>query len=113
MDSPYRSVGFLLVPGFALMSYASAVEPLRAANSLAGRELYRWRVLTPDGGDARPSLGGRLAVDGGLNDDGPDALIVCAGGNPAAYEDAAVFAWLRRLDRRGIVLGGVSGGTYL
>ena len=39
---PHR-VGFLLVPGFALMSYASAVEPLRAANVLSGRNLYRWR----------------------------------------------------------------------
>jgi transcriptional regulator GlxA family with amidase domain len=35
------SVGFLLVPGFALMSYAAAVEPLRAANLLSGRTLYR------------------------------------------------------------------------
>ena len=26
-----RVYGFLLVPGFALMSYASAIEPLRAA----------------------------------------------------------------------------------
>lgn len=106
-------MGFLLVPGFALMSYASAVEPLRAANSLAGAELYRWRGLTPDGGDARPSLGGRLAADGGLGDERLDALIVCAGGNPAAFRDAATFAWLRWLDRRGVVLGGVSGGTYL
>ena len=38
------SVGFLLVPGFALMSYAAAVEPLRAANQIAGRPLYRWRI---------------------------------------------------------------------
>ena len=31
------TVGFLLVPGFALMSYAAAVEPLRAANQLSGQ----------------------------------------------------------------------------
>jgi len=35
------TIGILLVPGFSLMSYASAVEPLRAANRLAYRELYR------------------------------------------------------------------------
>ena len=35
-------VGLLLVPDFALMSYASVVEPLRAANLISGTELYRW-----------------------------------------------------------------------
>ncbi|MGG2479046.1 GlxA family transcriptional regulator, partial [Rhizobium sp. BR5] len=32
--------GFILVPNFALMSYASATEPLRAANLIAGTDLY-------------------------------------------------------------------------
>ena len=59
-DSP-QTVGFLLVPGFALMSYAAAIEPLRAANLLSGRELYRWwhaapggRPVTASNGVARP-----------------------------------------------------------
>ena len=37
-----QTIGFLLIPGFALMSYASAIEPLRAANLFAGKSLYRW-----------------------------------------------------------------------
>ena len=41
MDAP-QVVGLLLVLTFsALMSYACVVEPLRAANLFAGRELYR------------------------------------------------------------------------
>lgn len=35
-----QRVGFILVPNFALMSYASAAEPLRAANLIAGTNLY-------------------------------------------------------------------------
>ena len=42
-------VGILLVPGFALLPYASAVEPLRAANRLADRQLYGWRHVSIDG----------------------------------------------------------------
>jgi transcriptional regulator GlxA family with amidase domain len=42
MTEKPQVVGLLLVPGFALMSYACVVEPLRAANLLAGRELYHW-----------------------------------------------------------------------
>ena len=50
-----QSVGFLLVPGFALMSYAAAVEPLRAANLISGTPLYRWWHAAPASGMmARP-----------------------------------------------------------
>ena len=37
-----QSIGFLLLDNFTLISLASAVEPLRMANQLSGRELYRW-----------------------------------------------------------------------
>jgi AraC family carnitine catabolism transcriptional activator len=33
----------LLFPGFSNLCLANAVEPLRAANTLARRPLYRWR----------------------------------------------------------------------
>jgi transcriptional regulator GlxA family with amidase domain len=39
--SVQHTIGFILVPGFAMMSAASATEPLRAANLVAGTELYR------------------------------------------------------------------------
>jgi transcriptional regulator GlxA family with amidase domain len=40
-------------------------------------------------------------------------LFVCAGGNPATFNDRHVFAWLRKLARRGVTIGGISGGPYL
>ena len=40
-------------------------------------------------------------------------LFVCAGGNPATFNDKAIFAWLRRLARRGVTIGGISGGPYI
>jgi transcriptional regulator GlxA family with amidase domain len=42
-----------------------------------------------------------------------DLLFVCAGGNPATFNDKATFAWLRRLARRGMTIGGISGGPYI
>lgn len=44
-----QSVGFLLLDNFTLISLASAIEPLRMANQLSGKELYRWHTLTHDG----------------------------------------------------------------
>jgi transcriptional regulator GlxA family with amidase domain len=106
--------GFFLVPGFALLSYASAIEPLRAANRLSGRELYRWAHISLDGISEDASSGACVSCTHRPGDDIPlRRLFVCAGGNPAAFNDPAAFAWLRALARRGVQIGGISGGPYI
>ena len=106
--------GFLLLSGFPLMSYASAVEPLRAANQLSGRALYDWVHLSFDGGPLVASNGVTFPADCSL-DDAPhlDALFVCSGGNPAQFDHPPPFALLRTLAHRGIQMGGMSGGSYV
>ena len=109
-----QTVGFLLVPGFALMSYAAAIEPLRAANLLSGKELYRWWHAAPDGEPVLASNGVAIIPDCGTDKDrAADMVFVCAGGNPATFDDKSVFAWLRRLARKGVAIGGISGGPYV
>jgi len=109
-----RVVGFLLVPGFALMSYAAAVEPLRAANLISGKILYRWWHAAPGGEPVIASNGVAIIPDVGIGAAREvDTLFVSAGGNPASFDDRNVFAWLRRLARRGVTLGGISGGPYI
>lgn len=107
-------VGFLLLPDFALMSYAAAVEPLRAANKLTGRELYSWRHVSLDGTAATASNGASIQADHRVGDQiDLDILFVCAGGNPALFADRAAYRWLRSLARAGVAIGGVSGGAYI
>lgn len=110
-----RSVGLLLVPGFSLMSYAAAVEPLRAANQLARADLYRWWNATPGDLPAAASSGASVLPDFAFGSDAValDAMLVCAGGNPAAFDDRKTFAWLRRLARHGVTIGGISGGPVI
>jgi transcriptional regulator GlxA family with amidase domain len=109
-----QSVGFLLVPRFALMSYAAAVEPLRAANLISGEPLYRWWHAAPGGKPVMASNGLAIIPDVGVGTDREvDMLFVCAGGNPATFNDRHVFAWLRKLARRGATIGGISGGPYI
>ena len=109
-----QSVGFLLVPGFALMSYAAAIEPLRAANLISGEPLYRWWHAAPGGKPVMASNGLAIIPDVGAGSDRDvDMLFVCAGGNPATFNDRQVFAWLRKLARRGVTIGGISGGPYV
>jgi transcriptional regulator GlxA family with amidase domain len=115
MAAPLRSVGFLLVPGFALMSYASAVEPLRAANQLAGKTLYRWWNATPGDSPAAASNGNSVLPSFAFGEQvgDLDLMLVCAGGNPAQFDDKRTLQWLRRLAHQGVAIGGISGGPFI
>ncbi len=107
-------VGLLLIDGFALMSYAAFIEPLRAANNLAGHELYAWRHYSIDGGEVRASNGVGLLADGQVG--APvdlDLLMVFAAGYPAEFRNTQCMGWLRKIARQGTIVGGVSGGPYL
>ena len=61
---PVRDVAILLLPGFSNLCLATTVEPLRAANQLAGERLYRWRLLSLDGGGVRTSSDIEINVAG-------------------------------------------------
>ena len=109
-----KTVGFLLIPGFALMSYTAALEALRAANLIAGQTLYRWWHVAPQAKPVTASNGVAIIPDAGVSSErDADLLFVCAGGNPATFNDKHVFAWLRKLARRGVTIGGISGGPYI
>ncbi len=109
-----RNVGFLLIPGFALMSYASAAEPLRAANRVSERPLYAWRHISLDGKAVAASNGASILADHAVGADlDLDILFVFAGGNPALFRHAPTLRWLRNLARKGVRIGGVSGGPYI
>lgn len=107
-------IGFLLIDGFALMSYAAVVEPLRAANMLLGNDHYELRQIPATGAYARSSSGATIAateLPGERRD--YDLVLVIAGGEPASFRDDRVFHWLHRLARHGVRLGGVSGGPVI
>lgn len=109
-----RTLGLLLIDGFALMSYASVIEPYRAANVLAGRTLYRWAHISVDGRPARASNGAPIIADQRVGDPIEwDTLIVFAGGDPHRAADPATIAWLRQAALTGATIVGVSAGPWL
>ena len=112
-----RRIAFVLVEGFALMSFAAATEPLRAANLLAGKRIYEIACFA-----AGPSAAAMLnsssvaSVAVGRLDEatGPfDLILVVAGGDPVGFRDGFTLQWLRRQARHGRMLGGVSGGPAI
>jgi len=113
-SEPPFTFAFLLVDGFALMSFASAIEPLRAANTIAERELYRVICVSLDGGPATSSVGAQVPCQAKVGDAiEADILLVCVGGRPWDFQDRKTLGWIRQLSRRGVRIGGVSGGPYV
>lgn len=109
-----RHIAFLLCPKFSMMAFMSAVEPLRVANRLASRALYRWSMAAPEGATVTASNGMTLMVDRAAAAlDAADILLVCAGFEPEASYHPDVARALRRLDRAGAVLGAMDTGSFL
>lgn len=112
--TPVRTLALLLIDGFALMSYASLIEPFRAANTLAGRPLYRWLHVSCDGHPAIASNDASILADLKVGDAlACDTLFIFAGGDPAVFSDRATLRWLKRMAASGVAIAGVSGGPYL
>jgi transcriptional regulator GlxA family with amidase domain len=113
-ESDAYRICFLLIDGFALMSYAATEEPLRAANMLAGKRLYEISHAAPAGAFATSSSGARIEADAEIGVDLDfDLVLVVAGGDPVSFDDEHTFSWLRSLGRHGVRLGGVSGGPVI
>jgi transcriptional regulator GlxA family with amidase domain len=112
-DHPLR-IGIMPIRGFALMSYASTVEPLRAANLLSREALYEVINITPDGQPVQSSGAACVTAQARVGDRlDLDYLFVVAGGDPVAFNDRSVLNWLARLARFGVQMGGVSGGPVI
>ena len=113
IDEGFR-IGVVLIDGFALMSYSALVEPLRAANRIAGRSLYHVRHMPAAGARAISSSGAIVGADTFLGEHVDfDLVLVVAGSDFDLGTSQRLEHWLRLLVSRGIMVGGVSAGPLI
>ena len=106
-------VAFVLLPKFTMLAFSSAIEPLRMANQLTQQVLFRWTVLSDDGGPVACSNGVSVMVDGPWNTAKPEGIVlVVSGVEPEGKASVALGDWLRGLWRRGRMVGGLCTGAY-
>ena len=108
-------IGFVVLPRFNMMALTTTLEPLRVANYITTDELYSWSFLSPDGGPVTASNGMALetrSVDS-MKAQRWDAVFICGSWNSETYDNPDLFAWLRRMDRKGVVLGSMDIGAYV
>jgi len=108
-----RNVGFLLLPGFAMFGFTAAVECMRAANRLSGSDLYRWHLVSTDGGPVAASNAIEVRADRAVGANAElDLLLVVGGADVHQFDHTPTYRWLRTLARRGVPLGAISTATH-
>lgn len=93
---------FALVEDFTHVALACAVDPLRIANLVAGRPLYRWSYAALNGETARSSDGTEIKTQHAFSDlPDCDRLFVLSGIKMHKMNNDVLLAALRRFDRHG------------
>ena len=110
-DKPTIKLGFLLLNGFTMISFANAVEVLRMANYLGQKTLYDWRISDLGEGGTRASNGLVVTQTDGCSLDDCDMVFVCGGVNIQEATTPKVKAALRHLAALHIPLGGLCTGA--
>lgn len=104
---------FLLRPNLSMIAFSAAIEPLRVANQLTGKVLYRWTMMSEDGESVRASNGVEIGVDCALGETPPGAYVfVCSGVEPDRIASKKCSDWVRYQWRTGRVVGGLCTGAY-
>ena len=113
MTQPAHFV-FLLVENFSHLAFSCALEPLRIANLVAGKTLYRWSLASEDGISATCSNRAVTLVDRGLEPLARgDRLFLIAGIDVQRHTSAPVLSMLRRERAKGIRIGAICSGAYV
>ncbi|MDS9469315.1 helix-turn-helix domain-containing protein [Paracoccus sp. MBLB3053] len=109
-----RKVAVLLFKSFSNHCLANAIEPLRAANNLSGRNLYAWQYISLDGRPVASSSGLTVQSEGALSDHaGADYLFVMPSYDFHSHATVQCARALRAARSRFGTLVGMDTGSWL
>ncbi|WP_299692884.1 GlxA family transcriptional regulator [uncultured Tateyamaria sp.] len=112
VDKPKRYV-FVLLDNFTLLCFSAAVESLRIANRMAGRQLYEWRTVGEGGDVAYCSAGTGFKLDGDLDElTRDDVVMICGGIDVQAATTKRLLSWMRREARKGVTMAGLCTAAF-
>jgi transcriptional regulator GlxA family with amidase domain len=119
--SPSCSVVFFLVPDFSMIAFSTAIEPLRLANRMLGKDFYHWRLASQYAQPVAASNGVSVAIETTLDQERhslsgsrrPSMMFLCSGINVERHENKSLFAYLRECRNSGITVGGLCTAAHL
>lgn len=109
---PRRFV-FVLLDQFTMLCFACAIEPLRIANRVSGKNLYGWITAGEGGEKVACSNGVEFMLDMDLEEvNRDDTVLICGGVDVQAATSKRLLNWVRREARRGATMGGLCTAGY-
>ncbi|MEP1962110.1 GlxA family transcriptional regulator [Tateyamaria sp.] len=91
----------------------SMIEPLRAANEIAGEDIFRWTLISEDGGRVEASARVGFDPDVALADvDDAEQVFLLSSPSSQFQETERSNGKLRKLARHGVTIGAISGGVF-
>ncbi len=112
VDKTKRFV-FVLLDNFTMLCFSAALESLRIANRMAGREIYSWKIIGEGGDYINCSAGTGFKLDGDLDDLlRDDVVMVCGGIDVQVASTKRLLGWLRREARKGVPVAGLCTAAY-
>ncbi len=113
-DSKPCEIAILVVPRYSQLTLAALIEPLRMANTVADRQLYRWRVCSDGRKKVMSSSGFTLTIDDDISEIRKfDALFVVASYEVMKFTSSKITAFLRKSARGGAIIGGFDAAPYM
>lgn len=95
------------------LSFAAAVDPMRAANRLAGRAAFDWDYVSATAEAPMLTSGLSVPTTPLSRLEGCDLLLVVAGFQLARHATPSLLAGLRRIAATGATVAGIDGGPWL
>jgi AraC family transcriptional regulator, glycine betaine-responsive activator len=109
-----RLFTFLLTERFGMFSLSAAIDCIRSANRLSGKEFYAWRTVSATGGVVTASNAMQLIADHSLSDmPQADILFVTCSFSTDVPDKPKILAALRSVARKGGALGGLVMGSEM
>ncbi len=103
---------FLILPGFTMQAFSSAIEVLRIANKVQDRVRFGYRVASSDDRPMAASNGIRVMPDIERADiPSGSVLVVIAGADATRQDLSSPIATIRRLARAGCPVWAISSGV--
>ena len=107
-------VTLLVLPESSMMSLASSLDTMRAANRIASRDLFEWQIVTLDDEAATLTCGIPVSPSVGLNPRlNGDVLLVIAGFNQQKHVDKHQLKLINQTSRNFQTVGGIEAGSWV
>lgn len=111
---PRQRYAFFTLPNYTFIALSSAIETLRMANRIIGRDAYDWTIVSEGGQPVPASNGLSLSPTRPVEDMGaPNIVFVCAGVDVRKSATPSVLGMLRRLAQHHVPLGSLCTGGYV